>query len=148
MLMRQITALTLAIVLACFAGPLAFAQQPAPGQIAGTAKDEVKGSYTDYAVRARSVASGAVAATVKLEPDSKFVLPKLATEQYLVELIYAKNGKVVCTEGPIALTTAKPVKNDVQISCGVPAALWLLAAAAGAGITAAVVIRQPASAGQ
>ncbi len=146
MVMRQLTAVSLAIVLASFAGPLAFAQQPAAGQLAGTAKDEAKKPYTDYDVRARSVANGRVAGTTKLEANAKFVLPKLDMDKFVVELV--KNNKVVCTEGPFELSTAKPEKNDVKISCGVKTATWLLPAAAAIGIAAAVVSRGPASASQ
>ncbi len=145
MLMRQLTAVSLAIALAAFAGPLAFAQQPAPGQLAGTAKDEAKKPYTDYEVRARSVVTGQVAATSPLDADAKFVLPKLNHDRFLVELVLVKNNKVVCTEGPFPLTSGKPIKDDVKISCGVPAAAWLLPAAAAVGVTAAVVTRGSAS---
>jgi hypothetical protein len=139
MLMRQLTALTLAIVLACFAGPLAFAQQPS-GRLAGTAKDEAKKPYSNYTVRAR-----AIAARADLDPTAKFVLPNLDNGQYLVELV--KANKVVCTEGPFTLTATAPAKDNVNISCGVPNEYWLLAAAA-AGVTAAIVTRQPASGAQ
>jgi len=145
MVIRQLTAVSLAIVMALSAVPLAFAQQPAAGQLAGTAKDEAKKPYTDYLVRARSVVNGQVAATSPLDTDAKFVLPKLDMNRFLVELVLVKNNKVVCTEGPFTLTTGKPVKDDVKISCGVPAALWLLPAAAAAGITTAIVRREPAS---
>ncbi len=144
MVMRHLTALTLAIVLAGFAGPLAFAQQPS-GRLAGTAKDEAKKPYSDYIVRARAIANGQVAATASLDADAKFVIPTLGTERYLVELFLVKKNKVVCTEGPFELTTSKPATDDVKISCGVPNAYWLLLAAAGAGVTAAIVTREPAS---
>ena len=46
---------------------------------------------------------------------------------------------MVCTEGPFDLTQ-QMIKNDVVIDCGkVPAAWWLLGAAAAAGITAGIV---------
>jgi len=141
MLMRRITAFTVAVVLA-FAGPLVFAQQPS-GQLAGTAKDEAKKPYSDYFVRARVVNSGVIAATAPLDDSAKWVLPSLPTDRYVVELVQAKNN-VVCTEGPFALTPTQPQKNDVNISCGVPALVWLLPAAAAAGIAVAVT-RGPAS---
>lgn len=144
MFMRQLTAVTLAVVLACFAGPLAFAQQPSAGQIAGTAKDEAKKPYSNYVVRARVVNTGVIAATVPLDDSAKFMLPNLTNERYLVELVQVSNKTVVCTEGPFALTATNPSKNDVDISCGVPALVWLLPAAAAAGIAVAVT-RGPAS---
>ena len=61
----------------------------------------------------------------------------------LVELLDSK-GKVVCTEGPFDLSK-QPVRNNVNIECGKPAAWWLLAAAGAAGITAGVVSNDPAS---
>ncbi len=144
MVMRQLTALALAFVLACFAGPLAFAQQPA-GRLAGSAKDEAKKPYTDYTVRARAVTTGQIAARADLDAAAKFVLPNLADDKYLVELVQTKTNKVVCTEGPFTLTPAAPAKDNVNISCGIKNAYWLLAAAAAAGVTAAIVTRGPAS---
>jgi hypothetical protein len=59
-----------------------------------------------------------------------------------VELVQVKDKKIVCTEGPYALTAAIPGKDDVNISCGkVPAAIWLLAAGAGAAAAVAVATR-------
>lgn len=144
MLMRQITALIIAVVLAFLAGPLAFAQQ-GQGQIAGSAKDEAKKPYSDYEVRARAVANGSIAATGQLDPTAKFVLNRLSSEKYLVELV--KKNKVVCTEGPFALTPAAPSKANVNIKCGVNTSTYVLAAAAAAAIAAAVT-RSPASPAQ
>ncbi len=138
--MRRFTALTVVIVLT-LASPLALAQQ-APGQLAGTAKNEAKQPFSDYVVRARAVATATIAATAPLDGEAKFVLPNLAVDKYLVELV--KKDKVVCTEGPFALTTTNPAKNNISISCGVPALAWLLPAAAAAGIAVAVT-REPAS---
>ena len=57
-----------------------------------------------------------------------------------------KDGKVVCTEGPFDLST-QAIKSDVIVDCGkVPAAWWLVGAAAAAGITAGIVAAGPASA--
>src|SRR3974377_391098 len=98
MLMRQMTAVTIAVVLACLAGPLAFAQQ-APGQIGGTAKDEAQKPYTNYEVRARAVSAGTIAATTSLDPTAKFLLRDLKNEKYLIELFDTKKKSVVCTEG-------------------------------------------------
>ena len=141
MLMRQVTALTIAVVLACLA-PLAFAQQS--GQIAGSAKDEAKKPYTDYEVRARVVTNGTVAAKTQLDATSKFLLRDLSNEKYLVELFDSKKKAVVCTEGPFALTPDTPSKMNVNIKCGIKTSTYVLAAAAAAGIAAAVT-RNPAS---
>jgi len=118
---------------------LAAGQQTAT--IAGTAKDEAKKPYSDYTVRARDVSTGMIAGNVPLNTQGNFSLPDLSSSKYLVELVLHKNNKdkVVCTEGPFDLTQ-QMLKNDVVIDCGkVPAAWWLLGAAAAAGITAGIV---------
>ena len=118
---------------------LAAGQQTAT--IAGTAKDEAKGNISEYTVRARDVTTGMIAGNVPLTADALFTLPDLSSSRYLVELVKHENNqdKVVCTEGPFDLTQ-QMLKNDVVIDCGkVPAAWWLLGAAAAAGITAGIV---------
>ena len=71
-------------------------------------------------------------------------LTGLQPASYLVELLN-RNGKIVCTEGPFDMTR-QTARDNVVISCGkVPAAWWLLGAAAAAGITAGIVAGGPAS---
>jgi hypothetical protein len=118
---------------------LAAGQQTAT--IAGTAKDEAKGNISEYTVRARDVATGMIAGNVPLTADALFTLPDLSSSRYLIELVrhQGNQDRVVCTEGPFDLTQ-QMLKNDVVIDCGkVPAAWWLLGAAAAAGITAGIV---------
>ena len=118
---------------------LAAGQQTAT--IAGTAKDEAKGNISEYTVRARDVTTGMIAGNVPLTADALFTLPDLSSSRYLIELVrhQGNQDRVVCTEGPFDLTT-QMLKNDVVIDCGkVPAAWWLLGAAAAAGITAGIV---------
>jgi hypothetical protein len=133
----RIVAIGLAFTLALAAVPTAlFAQQSTT--LAGTAKDEAKKPYTDYQVRARDVKAGTISGTMALDPQGNFSLAGLSTLNYVVELV-DKKGKVVCTEGPFDLSK-QAIKSDVVISCGkIPAAWWLLGAAAAAGITAGVV---------
>lgn len=108
------------------------------GTIAGTAKDEAK-KNEEYTVRARDISQGQIAATSPLDTESKFSLVNLGTANYLVELVRTKDGKVVCTEGPFDLSK-QPSLDNVTIDCNkVPAAWWLLGAAAAAGITAGIV---------
>jgi hypothetical protein len=140
---NRFTAIAVAFALASGAAQtalLAAGQQTAT--IAGTAKDEAKKPYSDYSVRARDVATGQISGNVPLTTDGNFTLPDLSSAKYLVELVRHQNNnqdKVVCTEGPFDLTT-QMLKNDVVIDCGkVPAAWWLLGAAAAAGITAGIV---------
>jgi hypothetical protein len=140
---KRMTAIAVALALANGAAQtalLAAGQQTAT--IAGTAKDEAKKPYADYSVRARDVATGMIAGNVTLNQDGNFSLPDLSSARYLIELVKKQNDnndKIVCTEGPFDLTQ-QMLKNDVVIDCGkVPAAWWLLGAAAAAGITAGIV---------
>jgi hypothetical protein len=139
---QRIVAIAVAFALASGAAQtalLAAGQQTAT--IAGTAKDEAKKPYADYTVRARDVTTGMIAGTAPLTTEANFTLPDLSSSKYLVELVQHKNNqdKVICTEGPFDLTQ-QMLKNDVVIDCGkVPAAWWLLGAAAAAGITAGIV---------
>ena len=145
---HRIVAIAVAFALANGAAQtalLAAGQQTAT--IAGTAKDEAKKPYTDNTVRARDTAQGTIAGTAPLNTEGNFSLPNLSSAKYLIELV-DKNGKVVCTEGPFDLSQ-QLLKNDVVIDCGkVPAAWWLLGAAAAAGITAGIVAAGPASPAQ
>lgn len=119
-----------------------FAQQTAV--ISGTAKDEAKQPYTDYSVRARDTQQGQIAATTALDTTGAFSLGSLASTKYLVELVN-KDGKVVCTEGPFDLSY-EPMKAGVVVDCNkIPAAWWLLGAAAAAGITVGIAAVGPAS---
>jgi hypothetical protein len=143
---HKIVALAMAMAVAASAVPTAvFAQQQQSTSLAGTAKDEAKKPYTDYSVRARDVQAGSIASTMALDAQGNFSLTGLSTQRYLVELVN-KDGKVVCTEGPFNLAQTA-IKSDVVIDCGkVPAAWWLVGAAAAAGITAGVVAGGDASA--
>ena len=106
--------------------------------VTGTAKKEAKRPYGDYVVRARQVDTGQIAASVPLDGSANFELTGLTPAVYLMELVNA-TGKVVCTEGPFDLT-AQTNRDGVIIDCNkVPAAWWILGAAAAAGITAGVV---------
>jgi hypothetical protein len=140
MKIRQMVAVGLTFTVAAMAMPtgLVAASGQQNAAISGTARKEAKKPYTDFSARARNVQDGQIAGTVLLDQDANFSLPGLPLATYVVELLNHDN-KVVCTEGPFNLTQ-QPVKNDVNISCNkVPAAWWLLGAAAAAGITAGVV---------
>lgn len=138
----RFVAIALAFTLASSMPAALLAQQSTA--LAGTAKDEAKKPYTDFTVRARDVKAGSIAGTIPLDAQGNFSLTGLSTQNYLVELVN-KDGKVVCTEGPFDLSK-QAIKNDVIVDCGkVPAAWWLLGAAAAAGVTAGVVTAGPAS---
>lgn len=142
---HRIVALAMAVAVAASATPTAVFAQQQSTSLAGTAKDEAKKPYTDYSVRARDVQAGSIAATIALDGQGNFSMTGLSTQRYLVELVN-KEGKVVCTEGPFNLAQT-PIKSDVVVDCGkVPAAWWLVGAAAAAGITAGVVAGGNASA--
>jgi hypothetical protein len=139
---QRVIAIALAFTLAGSAVPTLFAQQATT--LAGTAKDEAKKPYTDFTVRARDVKAGDIAATIPLDGQGNFSLTGLSTQNYLVELLN-KQGKVVCTEGPFDMSK-QAIKDNVVIDCGkIPAAWWLVGAAAAAGITAGVVAAGSAS---
>jgi hypothetical protein len=134
MKIRQL--LTMGMIAAFTATIAAGAQQTA--SVSGTAKKEAKKPYTDYSVRARNVQQGQIGGTTPLDSDGNFSLANLPPAQYAVELLN-HDGKVVCTEGPYNLTQ-QLAKDGVNISCNkVPAAWWLVGAAAAAGITAGVL---------
>ena len=149
MMMQQFVAKTLVVTIALSSLPAAaFAQQgtarPPAGQygqsttLAGTAKDEAKKPYSEYTARARDVKAGTIGGSTPLDAQGAFSLIGLTTQNYLVELLN-KDGKVVCTEGPFDMSK-QAIKSDVVVDCGgIPAAWWLVGAAAAAGITAGIV---------
>jgi hypothetical protein len=115
--------------------------------IAGTARDEAQRPYPDRnTVQARAVGGpqdGQVVATTKLNNEANFSLPNLPAGNYTIELVVINPGngeqRIVCTEGPFAMTQ-QLLRNDVVIDCGkVPVAWWLLGAAGAAGITAGIL---------
>lgn len=138
---QRMVATALAVIMAVGTAP-ALAQQTT-GTVGGKATDEAKKPYTDYVVQLRDVTSGQVASTKPLDPQGQFSFLGVGVPQtYLVELVKVKDKKIVCTEGPYALTLAVPNKLDVNISCGkAPAALWLLLAGAGAATAIAIADR-------
>ena len=149
MMMQRFVAKTLVVTIALSSLPAAaFAQQgtarPPAGQygqsttLAGTAKDEAKKPYSEYTVRARDVKAGTIGGSTPLDAQGAFSLIGLTTQNYLVELLN-KDGKVVCTEGPFDMSK-QAIKSDVVVDCGgIPAAWWLVGAAAAAGITAGII---------
>jgi hypothetical protein len=125
------------------------AQAQGNGQLAGTAKNEAKKPYDKFSVRARNVSQGqqqgSIAGTTQLDTDGKFNLPGLAPAKYVVELLN-QDGKLICAEGPFDITINPNKKDDIKISCGHPAAWWLLAAAGAAGVTAGIVAAESSAA--
>lgn len=136
-MIRRILATGLAATFVLGVSPSLFAQQ---GAIAGRANREARQPYTDYNVQAVDVSTRQVAATVPLDDRAQFSFTGLPNDkQYLVQLFNVRENRIVCTEGPFALFTPTLSRMDVNIACGQPAALWLLAAGAGVATTIAVV---------
>ena len=136
-MMRKVIAFNLAAVLALGASPILLAQQ---GVISGRANDEAKKPYSDYTVQLMDLQTNQIAANAPIDAQGRFAFNDVNLDKrYLVQLYNAKDSKVVCTEGPYALTGTNTSKTDVNIDCGKrPTALWLLAAAAGVAATVAV----------
>jgi hypothetical protein len=144
MRMRRIAATALVLTISGDAAPLGLAGAQASITMAGTARDEAKKPFPDYAARAREVEAGQIVSTTPLDENGNFTMTSLKATKYVIELTN-KDGKVVCTEGPFDMTKSA-LKNDVVIDCDkVPAAWWLLGAAAAAGITAGTATGSPAS---
>jgi hypothetical protein len=124
------------------------------GYLSGEARAETKQPYTDFAVRARSVVDGTIAATTILDAQGNFKVDGLVPGKVMLELTRVGQNKVICSEGPFELKPTAMAdqafgRDGISIVCNKPVAAWLLvAAAAAAGITAGVVAGGPASAGQ
>lgn len=139
--------LALAVAASVVLGPLQTLQAAGPGKgfLSGEARAEAKHPYSDYAVRARNVADGTIAATTVLDTQGNFKLDGLPTGKMMVELTKVGQNKVLCSEGPFDLKSAPDAsqafgKDKIGIVCNTPPTAWLLVgAAAAAGITAGVV---------
>jgi hypothetical protein len=140
-------AVAMAVAIA-LSGSTLLAQAGQSGQISGTAKDEAKKPYTDFSVRARDTQAGQIAGTTTLDTEGAFTLPNLTPNRYSIELVN-KDGKVVCTAGPVDITQQYN-QGGVVIDCNkIPVVWWILGAAAAAGITAGIVTADdPASPAQ
>jgi hypothetical protein len=136
-------------------GPIQAAGQN-KGYLSGDARAETKQPYSDYAVRARNVSTGAVESTAILDSQGNFMLDGLPSGKLMVELTPVGKNKVICSQGPFDIKPGAAAadvafgQSDISIKCNRPIAGWLLlAAAAAAGITAGVVAAGgPASAAQ
>ena len=153
--MRNLKAgVALALVGSLTLGPLQAAGQN-KGYLSGDARAEAKQPYSDYAVRARNVSTGAIEATAILDSQGNFMLDALPSGKLMVELTPVGKNKVICNKGPFdikpgaASADAAFGQSDISIVCNRPVAGWLLlAAAAAAGVTAGVVATGDAPAPQ
>lgn len=130
------------VTMAMGLAPHVLAQQ---GTISGRATSEARRPYTDYTVQLVDVSNRQITGTVPLDDKGQFAFTSVAVDkQYLVHLYSVKENRIVCTEGPYALVAPNALrKTDVNIACGKPAALWLLAAGAGVAATVAVANQSP-----
>ena len=141
MITRRVLAAATAFFMAVGAAPM-MAQQTA-GVLGGKATDEAKQPYRDFSVQLRNPSTGQVVATQPLTEKGQFSFSNVELNQrMLVELVNLKQNKIVCTEGPFVLSAPALNKSDVNIDCGQPpAAVWLLAAGAGAAAAIAIGTR-------
>jgi hypothetical protein len=138
MSIRRGFALALAVSMACGSVP-ALAAGQAGGAISGKAVHEAKAPYSNYSVRLRDIATGTIAKTTGLDRQGQFAFADVALSQrFAVELFDTQANKVVCTEGPYALSQTTTSVTKVDINCGVNPAAWWLAAAGGAAAAIAV----------
>jgi hypothetical protein len=140
MAFRKSMAGSLAVVLALGSAPL-LAQQ---GAISGRATDEAESPYSEYSVRLVRPDTGEIVGTQVLDAEGRFSFTGLTIGQdLLVELIdTAENNELVCTEGPFGLSQDVTSHSGINIDCGgPPAALWLIAGAAGL-VTAVGILTQ------
>ena len=78
--------------------------------------------------------TASLSGTVPLDHKGVFAFASVEVDkQYLVQLFNVRENRIVCTEGPYPLRPDQLNKNDVNINCGKPVALWLLTAVAAAG---------------
>ena len=142
MVIRRGVAAGLAALLTIGFSPV-MAQQ-ATGAISGKATDEAKKPYTDYKVQLRDVGTSQIVSTATLDAQGRFTLNDLPlAKRYLVELYNTPQNKIVCTEGPYALSSTLISKTDVNINCGANPAAWWILAAGGAAAAIALGVRSP-----
>lgn len=136
-MIRRVIASGLAAILTIGVSPFLLAQQ---GTISGRADDEARRPYTDYSVQLMDLTTNQIAATVPLDTQGQFGFTGVAPDtRYLVQLFSIRENKVVCTEGPYTIAGPDMLsRTDVDVDCGKPPALWLLAAAAGVAATVAL----------
>lgn len=136
-MIRRVIAFSLAAILAVGVSPILLAQQ---GTISGRADDEARRPYSDYSVQLMDLSSNQIAITVPLDNQGKFAFNAVPPDKrYLVQLFNVKESRVVCTEGPYPIAGPNMLSRaDVDIDCGKPPALWLLAAAAGVAASVAI----------
>lgn len=124
--------------------PSVTAAQDALGVLNGRVKAD-SSHLTDYTVQLRDAETGKVFKTVAVDRQGLFAAKDVPIgKPYLLELIRAsaKNSPLVCTAGPYQVSPDPKVKTNARLDCGrMPAAYWVLAAAAGVAGSAAIMTR-------
>ena len=140
MSVQRIIAVSLALMLAVGV-PSSLAQST--GTLSGRSTDESKKPYADYAVQLRDAATGQVLTSVPLDSTGAFIVKDVPLgKPYLLELVRPSKKMVVCTSGPYVVSADQTAKTNIRLDCGrVPAAAWVLAAAAGTAGLVAIVTR-------
>jgi hypothetical protein len=132
----------LAVVLALFVAvgaPSSLTAQAGQGVITGRVTDESKKPFSDYAARLRDAGNGTLLKSTTIDTKGEFIFRDVPVgKPYLLELVRTKTASVVCTAGPYMAAADLKSLTPVRLGCGrVPAAYWVLAAAAG---TAAIAV--------
>jgi hypothetical protein len=132
----------LAVVMALFVAlgaPSSLTAQAGQGVITGRVTDDSKKPFSDYAARLRDAGNGTLLKSAAIDARGEFTFREVPVgKPYLLELVRTKNASVVCTAGPYMAAADLKSLTPVRLGCGrVPAAYWVLAAAAG---TAAIAV--------
>jgi hypothetical protein len=140
---HRLAAAALCVLLALGAPSLSAAQD-ALGVLNGRVRADSR-RLTDFAVQLRDAETGKVLRVVPVDPQGQFAAKEVPVgKPYLLELIRTsvKNAPLVCTAGPYQASADPKVKTNARLDCGrIPAAYWVLAAAAGVAGSAAVMTR-------
>lgn len=126
-------------------GQAAWAAQPITGPLFGRITDEHKKPFALYAVQLRDTTSGKLLMTEAIDVQGRFVFNEVPVgEPYLLELVRAKDNRIVCTGGPYVVNSDPKLTPTVDLDCGrTPAVFWVLAAAAGTAGLLAIADRSP-----
>jgi len=143
--LHRVCALLLALLVALGA-PSTLVAQAGLGVIAGRVTDDSKKPFSDYAAQLRDAGSGTLLKATTIDTRGEFIFRDVPVgKPYLLELVRTKTQSVVCTAGPYTAAGDLKSLTPVRLGCGrVPAAYWVLAAAAG---TAAIAVVSRAGTG-
>lgn len=144
---HRVLAVVLALVVALGA-PSSLGAQAGQGVITGRVTDDSKKPFGNYSAQLRDTANGTLLKSTTIDARGEFTFRDVPLgKPYLLELVRTKTASVVCTAGPYLAAADLKSLTPVRLGCGrVPAAYWVLAAAAGTAAIA-VVTRPSKTAG-